>query len=94
MFILNMDTMFNKLIFTRMKKLQRLKLTQVNNVKLRQDEMTHLIGAQSCGCGCHGYSNTDDNYSANWNKGYSTSIGGDNKRCASLGDQFSKDNFD
>ena len=33
-------------------KLQRLKLTQVNNVELRQEEMKHLIGASACGCGC------------------------------------------
>lgn len=80
MFILNKDTMFNKLILTRMKKLQRLKLTQVNNVKLRQDEMTHLIGAQSCGCGCNGPSATYENANANWNAGYSQS-GGGNKVC-------------
>lgn len=49
--------------------------------------------AQSCGCGCHDSSNTNDNYSANWYKGYSTSIGGGNKRCASSGDVFSRDNF-
>ena len=30
-------------------KLQRLKLTQVNNVELRQEEMKHLIGASACG---------------------------------------------
>lgn len=73
--------------------LKKLKVTQLNNVELRQNEMSHLIGAQSCGCGCHDSSNTNDNYSANWYKGYSTSIGGGNKRCASSGDVFSRDNF-
>lgn len=61
-------------------KLQRLKLTQVNNVKLRQDEMTHLIGAQSCGCGCNGPSSTISNANTNWNAGYSEFSGG-NKLC-------------
>lgn len=72
---------------------KKMKLTQLNNVEMRQNEMQYLIGAKSCGCGCHGSSNTHDNYSANWYKGYSTSIGGGNKRCASTGDEFSKDNF-
>lgn len=74
-------------------KLQRLKLTQVNNVELSQEEMKHLIGAISCGCACKGSSTTDNNYEANWKSGYSTSIGGGNKRCASTGDEFSQDNF-
>lgn len=65
-------------------KLQRLKLTQVNNVELRQDEMTHLIGATSCGCACKGEYSTQTNGAANWNKGY-TSIGGGNKVCGTWG---------
>lgn len=74
-------------------KLSRLKLTQLNSVELREKEMGQLVGGRSCGCGCHGYSSTHENYSANWYGGYSTSIGGDNKRCASTGDAYYKDNF-
>lgn len=62
-------------------KLTKLKLTQLNNVELRQDEMEHLIGAESCGCACKGPSTTIDNANANWYQGYSTSIGGGNKLC-------------
>ena len=39
-------------------KLQRLKLTQVNNVELRQEQMKQLIGASACGCRCNGSSTT------------------------------------
>ena len=67
-------------------KLQKLKLTQLNNVALRQDEMEHLIGAESCGCGCHGPSGLLENGNANYFAGYSTSIGGDNKICAEQGE--------
>lgn len=66
-------------------KLRKLKLTQLNNVALRQDEMEHLIGAESCGCGCHGPSSTENNALANFYEGYSTSIGGGNKMCAEHG---------
>lgn len=72
-------------------KLSKLKLTQLNNVELRKKEMGHLIGGQTCGCGCHGSSSTDANYSANWYADYSTSIGGGNKRCATTGDVYSHD---
>ena len=51
-------------------KLQKLKLTQLNNVELRQDEMEHLIGATSCGCACKGPSTTIDNANANWKQEY------------------------
>ena len=66
-------------------KLQKLKLTQLNNVELRQDEMQHLIGAEACGCGCVGTSTTLDNGNANWTAGYSHSIGGENKLCGVWG---------
>lgn len=67
-------------------KLKKLKLTQLNNVELRENEMKHLIGAESCGCGCNGSSSAQSNATANWNKGYSESAGG-NHYCASWGDQ-------
>ena len=66
-------------------KLQRLKLTQVNNVELRQEEMKHLIGASACGCGCNGSSTTYTNENANWYAGYSQS-GGGNKVCGNWSD--------
>lgn len=64
-----------------MKTLGKLKLTQLNSAELRKKEMGQLAGGRSCGCGCHGSSSTDDNYSANWYGGYSSSDGG-NVRCA------------
>lgn len=67
-------------------KLKKLKLTQLNNVELREDEMKHLIGAESCGCGCNGSSSAQSNATFNWNAGYSQSSGGNNY-CASWGDQ-------
>ena len=68
-------------------KLQKLKLTQLNNVELRQDEMEHLIGATSCGCACSGPSNTRDNGAANWERGIPYSKNGDNKVCGTWGQQ-------
>lgn len=73
-------------------KLKKLKLTQLNNVELQKDELQHLIGAESCGCGCHGSSSTNANGLANWNSGYSQSAGG-NVQCANWSDQYWSNNF-
>lgn len=74
-------------------KLQKLKLTQLNNVALRQDEMEHLIGAESCGCACYGPSGLLENGNGNYYKGYSTSIGGGNKICAEQGEKYWRVNY-
>lgn len=76
----------------RMKTLGKLKLTQLNSVELRKNEMGQLVGGESCGCGCNGSSSTDNNANANWNSGYSIS-GGGATQCASWGQSSWGSNF-
>lgn len=75
----------NKLNYFLMVKLQRIKLTRLENSELQEREMKNLVGGQSCGCGCHymgslGGSTTQDNLTANQKYGY-FSYGGDTGCC-------------
>lgn len=65
-----------------MKTLSQIKLTEINDVQLKLQEMNLLLGGESCGCGCHGSSTKLTNGNTNWNYGYSQSSGG-NVLCAS-----------
>lgn len=57
-----------------MKSLKKLKLNQLREADLSAKEMSELKGG-CCGCGCHGPSGHDANFSANTQGGYS-SVGG------------------
>ena len=77
-----------------MKKLNNLKLTQLSKVELERREMNQLLGGgECCGCGCNGPSSTLANAHANWNAGYSGSVGGGEKWCACWGNIVYYDNF-
>jgi natural product precursor len=67
-----------------MKTIKSLKLNQIERVALKEREMNTLLGGECCGCGCHGPSSTNDNYTANYYAGYSQSRGG-NIVCANQG---------
>ena len=54
-------------------KLNKLKLTQLNNVELQKNEMKYLIGASSCGCNCTDSLPTANSANTNLNKGYTSS---------------------
>lgn len=55
-----------------MKKLSKIKLSQLNKAELGEREMNRLIGGYKCCiCGCHGPSSDHDNYNANINGGVS-----------------------
>lgn len=61
-----------------MKKLNSIKLTQLNEQELSNREMNHLLGGapgDCCLCGCQGPSSTDDNMKANNLNGYSSGGG-------------------
>lgn len=75
-----------------MKEINELKLFKLSDVKLENREMSQLYAGKSCGCGCHGSSSNNDNYSANWYSGFTKSTGGE-IRCASTGDEYSGDDL-
>jgi len=67
-----------------MKKLSKLKLTELNKGEMSKQEMSVLIGGTVyCGCGCNGSSSTMDNGNANSSAGYKYSDGG-NKYCTTF----------
>ena len=70
-----------------MKKIGKLKLTQLSKADLEKREMQQLVGGNCCGCGCNGPSSNVDNANANWNLGISQSYGGE-KLCACWGDYW------
>jgi natural product precursor len=65
----------SELNFRIMKKLNRLKMTQLSKADLEARQMNAVRGGTCCGCDCHGPSSTYDNQNANAHYGYD-SIGG------------------
>lgn len=55
-----------------MKKLSKLKLTQLSQNELSEREMNSLQGGLNCSCGCNGPSTTNDNKDANIKGGYTS----------------------
>ena len=70
-----------------MKKISKIKLTQLSKAELEKREQQQLLGGcgECCGCGCNGPSSTKDNAEYNWNAGYSQSYSGE-KWCACWND--------
>lgn len=55
-----------------MGKVNKVKLTQLNEVQLSERELNRLLGGERCClCGCQGPSGSVDNYNANINGGSS-----------------------
>lgn len=48
-----------------MKKLEKLKLHQLNQVEMDARSMNMIRGGNNCGCGC-GSNSKSDNFDANW----------------------------
>ena len=61
-------------------EMQRLKINQLCKVSLKKRELNQLLGAGCCQCGCNGPSTTNDNFQANYNYGYTQTLG-DEKMC-------------
>lgn len=70
--------------------LKKLKLAQINHVGLRQNEMEHLIGAESCQCACKGSVSTQDTGQSN----FSGEIPQQDKTCSTWGETFWRANLD
>ena len=49
-----------------MKKLNKIKLNQLNHAEMEDRAMNMLRGGNTCGCGCNGPSSKEKNYSSNW----------------------------
>lgn len=55
-----------------MRKLNKVKLNQLNEAELSERELNRLLGGtRCCICGCQGPSGSNDNFSANINGGSS-----------------------
>ena len=56
-------------------KLKKISLRALNDSAIRNREQKHLLGGNTCGCGCYGPSSTSSNMSANHASGIITGLG-------------------
>ena len=64
-----------------MKKIGKLKLSELNKAELEKKDMIYLQGGDCCACACAGTSPTNQNDSANDSYGYGGSGSGGNCSC-------------
>jgi len=76
-----------------MKKLEKLKLTQLSKNELEDRQMKGMLGGNCCACACAGSSGTTMNGLFNYKSDYGGSGSNGNCACICCGDENGDSNF-